>query len=207
MRKEFKKHRKCLFSSICSEQVPGMFQVELIPPHQCVGIAIQYAHASRIEDRGENVKKCRKKKFSEWVARVSRNTPTSKTINSELSRASQVPYRSIFFAYFPYYSLGAVQLQLQQGPLSAMSNTSPVLIWDNYYIFKPMTIGLISNPNLILKLFSGIRLDPTPGGGCGGGCGGCGGRGGRCGGKDTQQAIGHVVERRKSQHALYICLS
>ena len=26
MRKEFKKHRKCLFSSICSEQVPGMFQ-------------------------------------------------------------------------------------------------------------------------------------------------------------------------------------
>ena len=32
-------------------------------------------------------------KFSEWVAEVSRNTPTSKTINSELSRASQLPHR------------------------------------------------------------------------------------------------------------------
>ena len=45
------------------------------------------------------------------------STPASITINSELSRASQVPYRSIFFfayfQYFPYYSLGAVQLQLQ----------------------------------------------------------------------------------------------
>ena len=39
------------------------------------------------------VKKCRKKKFSEWVAEVSRITPTSKTTHSELSRASQVPYR------------------------------------------------------------------------------------------------------------------
>ena len=76
----------------------------LFPPHQCVGIAIQYAHASRIEDRGENVKKCRKKKFSEWVAEVSRITPTSNTINSELSRASHLPYRQFFFLLFPNIS-------------------------------------------------------------------------------------------------------
>ena len=74
------------------------------PPHQCEGIAIQYAHASRIEDRGENVKKCRKKEFSEWVAEVSRITPTSNTINSELSRASHLPYRQFFFLLFPNIS-------------------------------------------------------------------------------------------------------
>ena len=58
----------------------------------------------------------RKKQFSEWVAEVSRNTPTSKTINSELSRASQLPNRQdikvcvnllrfFFWSYFSYYPL------------------------------------------------------------------------------------------------------
>ena len=36
--------------------------------------------------------------ISAWVARVPRNTPASRTINSELSRASQVTYRSLFAA-------------------------------------------------------------------------------------------------------------
>ena len=38
-------------------------------------------------------KKKMKTKFSEWFARVSRNIHTSKTIHSELTRASQVQYR------------------------------------------------------------------------------------------------------------------
>ena len=37
-------------------------------------------------------KKFETKLFSEWVANVSRNTPTSKTTHSELSRASHLPY-------------------------------------------------------------------------------------------------------------------
>mgnify|MGYP006110064005 CR=1 FL=1 len=51
-------------------------------------------------------------------------------------------------------------------PLEPLSDESllgkkRLFCWDNYYNFRPMIIRFISNPNLILKLISGIRLDPT----------------------------------------------
>ena len=79
-------------------------------------------------------------------------------------RSFWTPLLAVFFWTIGNYVWQVIKNHL--GPTDRYVNSTGLelyatKIWDDYNNFRPMVIRFISNPNLMLKLFSGIGLDPT----------------------------------------------